>query len=116
MAPDGGLPQTAGNGNGSRSSRGGAAQMSEAVRSKQRKVDQLDTLKGQLVIYLYRYPIENSLRIMEVIENAETIGELQLLQEYILARQQKQRQAAPQQPRAEIAQGRSAHGVPQACA
>lgn len=41
-------------------------------------------LKVRLQLFLYRHPVEGILRIIDVIDNAETSGEVQLLLDYIL--------------------------------
>ena len=48
--------------------------------------EQLSALKAKLLIFLYQHPVDNSDKVLDVIENAESPGEIRLLMEYILAR------------------------------
>jgi hypothetical protein len=48
--------------------------------------ERLNLLKATLQIFLYRHPVDNSIQIMDVIDNAESTGEINLLLEYILAK------------------------------
>ena len=55
------------------------------ARSRQ-YTEQLSTLKAKLLIFLYQHPVVDRDKIADVIENAESPGEIRLLMEYILAR------------------------------
>ena len=55
------------------------------ARSRQYS-EQLSALKAKLLIFLYQHPVDNSDKILDVIENAESPGEIRLLMDYILAR------------------------------
>ena len=48
-------------------------------------------LRARLAIFLYRHPLDNTEQIMDVIDNAESLGEIQLLLDYVLARRMIQR-------------------------
>lgn len=45
----------------------------------------LHLLKARLAIFLYRHPLDNSEQIIDVIDNSESIGEIKLLLDYVLA-------------------------------
>ena len=49
-------------------------------------IDHVALLRSRLLIYLYRHPLHNTAQTIEVIERAESIGEIQLLLNYVLAR------------------------------
>lgn len=51
---------------------------------RHKKAARLSLLKAQLQIYLYGNPLANSDQVMEVIENTETSGEIQLVLDYIV--------------------------------
>ena len=55
------------------------------ARSRQ-YTEQLSALKARLLIFLYQHPVDNSDKVLDVIENAESPGEIRLLMEYILDR------------------------------
>ena len=42
-------------------------------------------LRARLAIFLYRHPLDNSEQIMDLIDNTESIGEIKLLLDYVLA-------------------------------
>lgn len=44
----------------------------------------LGMLKMRLAIFLYGHPVANIRQVLEAIENAQTLGEVQLLLDYIL--------------------------------
>ncbi len=48
-------------------------------------------LRARLAIFLYRHPLDNTEQIMDVIDNTESTGEIQLLLDYVLARRVMQR-------------------------
>ena len=48
--------------------------------------DHLEILRVRLMIYLHRHPLGNTAQTMDVIERAESLGEIKLLLDYVLAR------------------------------
>ena len=58
----------------------------ETMARSRQYTEQLSALKARLLIFLYQHPVDNSDKILDVIENAESPGEIRLLMEYILDR------------------------------
>ena len=50
--------------------------------------DHVALLRSRLMIYLYRHPLANTGQTINAIERAETLGEIKLLLDYVLARGQ----------------------------
>ncbi len=48
-------------------------------------------LRSRLMIYLYRHPLRNTAQTINAIERAESLGEIRLLLNYILASGQDRR-------------------------
>lgn len=46
----------------------------------------LHLLRARLAIFLYRHPLDNTAQIMDAIDNAESVGDIKLLLDYVLAR------------------------------
>jgi hypothetical protein len=46
----------------------------------------LSMLKARLEIFLYRHPVGGIESVIDVIDNAESTGEIQMLLDYVLAR------------------------------
>ncbi|MFN0161914.1 MAG: hypothetical protein ACKVQQ_11840 [Burkholderiales bacterium] len=53
------------------------------ARSAQ-SIAHLALLKARLTIYLYRHPVPDCIRVVNVIENADSLGDIRLLLDYIL--------------------------------
>jgi len=56
----------------------------KAAAARKARLQRLAMLKMQLAIFVYRQPVDNRSGIIDVIENAETQGEVQLLLDYVL--------------------------------
>jgi len=56
----------------------------KAAAARKARLQRLAMLKMQLAIFVYRQPVDNRSDIIDVIENAETPGEVQLLLDYVL--------------------------------
>jgi hypothetical protein len=51
---------------------------------KNRQASQLNMLRMRLSIFLYGHPVANLHQVQDAIENARTVGEVQVLLDYIL--------------------------------
>lgn len=46
----------------------------------------LHLLRARLAIFVYRHPLDNTAQIVDAIDNADSVGDIKLLLDYVLAR------------------------------
>ena len=65
----------------------------DALARRKQKMAQVALLRSRLMIYLYRHPLRNTAQTIHAIERAESLGEIRLLLDYVLAAGQGRRPA-----------------------